>query len=266
MSVKQKRGDTLIEVMFSITIFALIAVITVNLMNSGIYTAQKSLEVSMARNEIDAQGEALRFIQNSYLSEKSATSTTKQFSKLWTQLTSASGRVAQMPDVTSQPDFNINNLGTCSEAYENGGQVLKYNSFVVNTRLMQPDNSTQVDGANLNYDRDLIPEMVVGATAGSSRLREASISSLYPRILYNAWRTSGTPTDDNLLEPADYRKIAVAEGIWVISVRGGTDADKPAREPEYYDFYIRTCWHSIGRRTPSTIGSIVRLYNPEVVD
>ena len=76
----------------------------------------------------------------------------------------------------------------------------------------------------------------------------------------------GWASDDELLETGDYREIAVSEGLWVVSVRGGTDADRINEEPEYYDFYIRTCWHSIGRNAPSTIGSIVRLYNPEVVD
>ncbi|MFV0484722.1 MAG: type II secretion system protein [Candidatus Saccharimonadales bacterium] len=260
--VGQKRGDTLIEVMFSITIFALIAVITVNLMNGGVYTAQKSLEVTMARNEIDAQAEALRFIQNSYLSEKAATSGSKQFSSLWKKLTDSDQKIAQMPNVSSAEDFNINNLNSCADAYGASGQVLKYNSFVLNTRLIQPEYSSQVDGAGMSYS-ELLDKMVVGAKNNAGKLNEAN---LYPRVLFSAWRNSGDTNDASLLETSDYREIASAEGVWVVSVRGGTDADKADLEPEYYDFYVRTCWHSIGRSAPSTIGSIIRLYNPEVVD
>ena len=32
---------------------------------------------------------------------------------------------------------------------------------------------------------------------------------------------------------------------------------------KYYDFYIHTCWHSVGAKAASTITTIVRLYNPE---
>jgi prepilin-type N-terminal cleavage/methylation domain-containing protein len=266
MSVKQKRGDTLIEVMFSITVFALIAVISVNLMNGGVYTAQKSLEVSMARNEIDAQAEALRYIQNSYLAEKELTSGSKQFSALWEHLTDPAKRIAQVPSAELADSFN--NMTNCSEAYQADGQVFKYGAFVLNTRLMQPENTDQVDGSGLNYSQ-LLSHMIVGAKFGetSNKLR---VAPLYPRILYSRWGTSdidGVDSSGDDLKEADmYREIASAEGIWVISVRGGTNADKIDLEPEYYDFYVRTCWHSIGRRAPSTIGSIVRLYNPEVVD
>ena len=62
MSMRFPHGDTLIEVMFSVTVFALVIVVSINLMNGGINTAQKTLEVTMTRNEIDAQAEAIRFI------------------------------------------------------------------------------------------------------------------------------------------------------------------------------------------------------------
>ena len=51
---KLRRGDTLIEVMFSVTVFALVIVISVNLMNGGLNTAQKTLETTMTRNEMAA--------------------------------------------------------------------------------------------------------------------------------------------------------------------------------------------------------------------
>ena len=41
-----RRGDTLIEVMLSISIFAVVALLSVNLMNDGINTAQRTLEVA----------------------------------------------------------------------------------------------------------------------------------------------------------------------------------------------------------------------------
>ena len=42
MSIK-KHGDTIIEVMMALAVFAVLAIITVNLMNSGINNAQRTL-------------------------------------------------------------------------------------------------------------------------------------------------------------------------------------------------------------------------------
>ena len=265
MSMKKdmRRGDTLIEVMFSITIFALIAVISVNLMNGGIYTAQKSLEVGMARNELDAQAEALRFIQHSYLAEKEMESENKQFVALWNRLTDD---IAQVP--TQDLARSFNNMSNCAEAYDKStGQVFRHKAFVLNTRLMQPNDGSQVDGSGLSYDR-LLPHMVVGAASDDGTENKLVQTSLYPRILYSQWSMGGAGNDSDaaLKESEMNRQIARAQGIWVIAVRGGTNAEDLTAEPEYYDFYVRTCWHSMGRTAPSTVGSIVRLYNPEVVD
>lgn len=59
---KSQRGDTMIEVLFAITIFSAVAVAGLTIMNQGAATAQRSLEVSLVRHEIDAQAEALRLL------------------------------------------------------------------------------------------------------------------------------------------------------------------------------------------------------------
>ena len=63
---KTLRGDTLVEVMFAIGIFALVAISVSNLMNSMLGKSQSSIEIVMARSEIDAQAEAIRFIHSAY--------------------------------------------------------------------------------------------------------------------------------------------------------------------------------------------------------
>ena len=64
------RGDTIIEVILALTIFSLVTVITITMMNLGIANAENALEVTTARNELNAQAEALRFIHSSYISKK----------------------------------------------------------------------------------------------------------------------------------------------------------------------------------------------------
>ena len=65
-----RKGDTLIEVMFAVGIFGLAAVGAISLMNRGLATAQNTLEITMARQEIDGQAEILRFLHSAYMSNK----------------------------------------------------------------------------------------------------------------------------------------------------------------------------------------------------
>ncbi|MEP7205017.1 MAG: type II secretion system protein [Candidatus Saccharibacteria bacterium] len=62
-----QMGDTLIEVLFAVTVFSLVAVGSLSIMNQGTATAQRSLEISLVRQQIDAQAETLRFIHDSYI-------------------------------------------------------------------------------------------------------------------------------------------------------------------------------------------------------
>lgn len=64
---KAEAGDTLIEVMFAFAIFALVAVGSLTIMNQGIAAAQRSLEISLVRAQMDAQAEAIRYIHQAYV-------------------------------------------------------------------------------------------------------------------------------------------------------------------------------------------------------
>lgn len=68
MSKRFLRGDTIIEVLFAVTIFSALAVSSLSIMNRTVGTAQRSLEVSLVRQEMNSQAEALRFIHDSYIS------------------------------------------------------------------------------------------------------------------------------------------------------------------------------------------------------
>ena len=107
---KARRGDTFIEVMFAIAIFSLVAVISIAMMNAGVADAERALELVTARNELNAQAEALRFIHSSYISEAtlptcgSVTSDEKcqQYQALWDAITAHTLRPSD--DVTGLND------------------------------------------------------------------------------------------------------------------------------------------------------------------
>lgn len=61
------KGDTLVEVLFAVTVFSMVAVGGLAIMNQGTAAAQRSLEISLVRSEIDAQAEALRFLNAAYI-------------------------------------------------------------------------------------------------------------------------------------------------------------------------------------------------------
>ena len=63
----KERGDTIIEVLFAVAVFAMVAIGSLSIMNQGTATAQRSLEITQVRQQIDAQAEAIRYIHQSYV-------------------------------------------------------------------------------------------------------------------------------------------------------------------------------------------------------
>jgi len=95
MLARSNRGDTIIEVMFAFVIFSLVVVSAFSIMNKGVATAQRSLEVTLVRQQIDGQVAMVHHIQQ--------TSPT-----LWTQIKNlvvdkigTFGTETQCPDATN---------------------------------------------------------------------------------------------------------------------------------------------------------------------
>lgn len=63
----REQGDTIIEVLFAVAVFAMVAVGSMTIMNQGTATAQRSLEITLVRQQIDAQAEAIRYIHKAYI-------------------------------------------------------------------------------------------------------------------------------------------------------------------------------------------------------
>ena len=265
--MRVKRGDTIIEVAFSIAIFSLIAVISILLMNSGLATAQASLEVTMARNEINAQAEAIRFVHNSFSLERELHPEQQDYRELWYRLSRDSdafngGMVNKSENV---PELAVDN---CNQIYDGGNKSIVGNSklkaFVIDFRAVDPHDDS--------FDNNNLKEIVVSTKDAYDRF---GITQVNPRVLFTEKDPKLVIDDDGknsdqMYETGDYRYVSRAEGIWVIATR---DETRKASEssvidpvPEFYDFHIYTCWVAPGRNVPSTIGTIVRLYNPELVE
>lgn len=230
-------GDTLVEVMFAVGIFCTVVVGVITLMNSSSNKVQNSLELTMTRNEIDIQAEALRFIQSSYIAERDNDEANRKYSKLWTEIKNH-----------AVPDTEVNSIltyqpSTCSALYQNDGEAKKY-GFILNTRKLNEIKNVLYDGKT------------------SSVLKQAS---LYPRLIFGSSDElyAGTNISNN---------ITAAEGLYIIAVRDsktdgtisvGTDGNT-SKKQAYYDFYIRSCWDAPGSNVPTTTSTVIRLYDPDI--
>lgn len=82
-----EKGDTMIEVLFAVMIFSAVAVAGLTIMNQGASAAQRSLEVTLVRHEIDAQSEALRLMYDDAMAQHGSRERT-QATERWEQVLS----------------------------------------------------------------------------------------------------------------------------------------------------------------------------------
>ena len=272
-----RRGDTIVEIIFCFTIFSIITIVSIGLMNRNLSLIQGTLEVSMARNEIEAQAEAIRFIHNSYLSERELVrdqnidpTKWQEYRDLWQRLASVQNGLNNNPIKISK--YSEQNCRQYYDAANVAGEVHNIftdKAFIVNTRKLDPKNPDRT---------------IVSAREHQSLFQEAS---LYPRLVFSnssqVGASNGADSSANLnesnsgsnlyLTPAFVTPYRV-EGLWVIGTRDVTGVGNPdaiddsgldQQAPEFYDFHIRSCWYGPNRNIPSIISTIIRLYNPEFI-
>jgi len=78
------RGDTLVEVLLAVTVFSLVATGALLIMNQSVNAAQRSVEITLVRQQIDAQAEALRAVH-----EAASKATDPTVGTQWAGITSA---------------------------------------------------------------------------------------------------------------------------------------------------------------------------------
>lgn len=255
-----KKGDTLIEVTLAVGIFSLVAIAVVAVVNGSTSGAQTALETTLAREEIDTQAEALRFIQSSYINSKTADKETDKkdpqfkYKILWDEIVN---KLAKEPTEINTDNDLTYQLTSCQELYnkepDGSNRILREGAFIINPQKI---------GIDINKP-DWIDQVIVSSKTGNN-LDKFAEASTYPRIVYD----SG---EDNLIDNTSNNGIAQVEGLYVIAVKGpktlvvkpdGTVASPVAA---YLDFYIRSCWYESGANTPTTVSTLMRLYNPDVV-
>jgi hypothetical protein len=228
MSLVRQRGDTIIEVIFAVTVFSMVAVGGMGLMNQGAAMAQRSLEIGMVRDQMDAQADALRYIHSEYLADlgQPTTTTLSNAATLWGQVT------ANAVGVTNTPTFDsISDGKTCHLPANAQPFALDLQKFATNANPMLATTATTTG----NND-PIVPVLA----------SNASVPSLADETTYAQVRYVSTGT--------------VSQGLWIVAVKNPHTTDAIGS----YDFNVYSCWLTPGQAAPVTLGTVVRLYDPKI--
>ncbi|MBR3232709.1 hypothetical protein IKF74_00235 [Candidatus Saccharibacteria bacterium] len=271
----QLRGDTLVEIMFAVGVFGLVAIGAIGIMNKGLYDAQKALEITMARQEIDAQAEGLRFLHEAYQAEKNNQDLSQTpYTHIWEWLV----RRAYKPSDAKLAHLSDSYNGVeCSKIYSEHKAIPSPESslygakpFILNLRRLDETVAAsymQISGSTTSVATTNGTGIIINYDTATNMFEQ---SPTYPRLLYSNIYSStsevhdlDTTLTDQDIDELSGRKISTyytsmtkAQGIWIVSI-ASSDTN-----PEFYDFHIRTCWNSPGDNDSTTISTVVRLFNP----
>ena len=212
LNIRKQAGDTLIEVLFAVTVFSLIVVTALSIMNQGSSTAQRSLEMTLVRQQMDNQAEVLRFLHESYVTNYQTGYATNNGLTLTGPTGQFYNLVHRIATTDLQDASDFGSLTSCPTAWPTG-------SFILNTRTAT---------------------VIVNPAT-------------YKQAPTYAQLTFDTVTETNLVSSG---------GIWIEGVRSNDSPDPAQANSGYIDFHIRACWDAPGLSHPTTLGTIVRLYEP----
>lgn len=131
---RAERGDTIIEVLLAITVFSLVAVSAIAIMNQGVNTTQRALEITLVRQQIDSQIEALRAAHQAYPTLDVA----KRAGSKWKTITDT---------VNASPDEDpVVGEGECPETGQLGGGAFALNPLT--GQLLSSSNIRSITDSN----------------------------------------------------------------------------------------------------------------------
>lgn len=234
----RRAGDTLIEVLFSITVFSAVAIGAAAIMTQGMAVAQNSLEINLVRNAIDSQAELLRYLQNAKLTTigRGTAGTTSddtdimRLASIWDNI--VGNGAADSLIVDGAADFN--KLETFEQC--------RFDASLADQPLVrrQPADLSKI------FYLDTRDASIVKFGDDPSRFKG---SEIYAQIRQ--------PSEVDLAAGAQ----SWSEMVWIQAVQSsGVDR---LSETVAYDFHIRACWEASGPNLDMLkLGTIVRLYVP----
>ncbi len=129
------RGDTLIEVLFAISVFSMVVVSAVAIMNKGMEAAQRTLSITVTRQLIDTQAQILRMAHDSYIAQYPSAG--------YTGLAATYNTIESATYSSANPGSDFIGSTTCPANVKRGTT----SSFVLN-----PTNPTQLITVDTNLN------------------------------------------------------------------------------------------------------------------
>lgn len=181
-----KQGDTIVEALFALAVFGFVAVACLMVMQRGIAAAQLSLEINLVRKQMDAQAEALRFINDAIFvrqRREEFNQSISDYGQIWKSVTdeASDGDPTKLSDMIKD--------GKCSDPPNDK------NVFVINTKS--------------NH-----------LTVVSASYTKISKARVYSRLYFD------DKDDENRISDASYRQLQRVEGIWVEAYKGKEEGGK----------------------------------------
>ncbi len=124
--MRLERGDTIIEVIFAIVIFSFVAIGSLAIMNKGLAVGEKALEITLVRQQVNAQAEALRFIH-----EARVVSPASSYATDWADLATLQSERATAYGQVNASEYGVSD-GEC--ALPAGAS---YHPFILNARTAE---------------------------------------------------------------------------------------------------------------------------------
>ena len=205
-------------------------------------------------------------IQASYIADKDTAE--KRYPNLWKAITA--NALTERGELDSFSRFSPS---TCDELYAKNttDSIFNQKAFVINPRALG------------SFAEDDLGSVLIRATADSNEFAQ---TTTYPRLVYAKPRGGFVDESELGSDDSEASTFHSALGIYVIAVREeargiGSDANKHVSQiagqsgagsirfetvPAFYDFYIRTCWYGSDAKLPSTISTVIRLYDPDALD
>lgn len=108
---RKQQGDTIIEVIFAVVIFSFIAISSIMIMNKGIATGERALEITLVRQQINAQAEALRYIHEARVVTPELATEEGSLAHTWSRFLSSDSDGFRQAQASM---YGLDEEGTCS--------------------------------------------------------------------------------------------------------------------------------------------------------
>lgn len=179
----KQRGDTIIEVLLAITIFSVVAVGGMAVMNQGSNAAQRALEVTLVKEQINSQAEALRAARQMNAGGDSTT---------WSWIKQ---RATTDPTTTVDAHGNCNDAGFSGsgESFVLNGQTASYLEGARPITIKSENDPTAPPYAQMMY-RPTVPATVsYGIWIDANQVSDQSSAGVeaYDFTIHACWYSPG---------------------------------------------------------------------------